>query len=422
MKVLVVGGGGREHALIWKIRQSPFAEEIFCAPGNGGIAEIAECVDIPVTDIKSLMHFAEKNMVDLTVVGPELPLTLGIVDKFRERDLVIFGPTEKAARLEGSKAFAKEFMEKHKIPTASSRTFTSAKEAALHIHKIDPPFVIKADGLASGKGVLICQTRAEGFDGIEMIMKKKAFGKAGNRVVIEDFLEGEEVSILAITDGETIVTLPPSQDHKAIYEGDKGPNTGGMGAYAPAPVLDRRLQTVVFEKILVPVVQGMKSEGNPYTGVLYAGLIMTNEGPKTLEFNCRFGDPETQAVLPLLRTDIVDLLLESAEGRLKDRPVELQDKAAVCVVMAAGGYPGDYEKGKEIQGLNKIYRDVTVFHAGTRMKNDRLVTDGGRVLGVTAVDDTIEQAIRKVYGAVGKITYDGAYYRRDIGHRALKRI
>lgn len=421
MKVLVVGSGGREHALIWKIRQSPYIEEVYCAPGNGGISDIAECVDIDVSDIKGLVNFAEKNFIDLTVVGPELPLTLGIVDKFRERNLPIFGPSQKAAELEGSKAFAKAFMAKYKIPTAAYRVFDKVKEAALYIHEIEPPFVIKADGLAAGKGVLICQTRAEGFDGIEKIMKKKQFGKAGSSVVIEEYLEGEEVSLLAITDGESIVTLPAAQDHKAIYEGDKGPNTGGMGAYAPAPIFDDRLRDIVYEKVLVPTIQGMKLEGRPYSGVLYAGLILTKEGPKVLEYNCRFGDPEIQAVLPLIKTDIVDLMLESAEGRLKDRPVELYDQSAVCVVMAAGGYPGDYEKGKEIQGLNNLYQDVMVFHAGTKMKNDQIVTGGGRVLGVTAMDDTLEQAIRKAYGAVGKITFDGAYYRRDIGHRALKR-
>lgn len=422
MRVLVVGGGGREHALIWKIRQSPYIEEIFCAPGNGGIESMATCVDIEVDDIKGLVQFAQDNVIDLTVIGPELPLTLGMVDQFQKAELPVFGPTKKAAELEGSKVFAKEFMERHKVPTGVYKGFKSAKEAIKYVHTIDPPFVIKADGLAAGKGVIICQSRSEGFDAIDKIMKKKAFGKSGKRIIIEEFLVGEEVSVLAITDGERFVLLPPAQDHKAAYEGDTGPNTGGMGAYAPAPVLSEDDLEFVKKTIIKPVIRGMKSEGRVYKGVLYAGLILTHDGPKVLEFNCRFGDPEIQAILPLLKTDILDLMIESTEGRLKDQPIQLEDKAAVCVVMASGGYPGNYAKGKEIQGLKRVPKDVLVFHAGSRKKGDKIVTSGGRVLGVTATSNDIKRAIDKVYQAVSQITFDRAFYRGDIAHRAIKRL
>jgi len=356
------------------------------------------------------------------VIGPELPLTLGMVDQFQKAELPVFGPTKKAAELEGSKVFAKEFMERHKVPTGVYKGFKSAKEAIKYVHTIDPPFVIKADGLAAGKGVIICQSRSEGFDAIDKIMKKKAFGKSGKRIIIEEFLVGEEVSVLAITDGERFVLLPPAQDHKAAYEGDTGPNTGGMGAYAPAPVLSEDDLEFVKKTIIKPVIRGMKSEGRVYKGVLYAGLILTHDGPKVLEFNCRFGDPEIQAILPLLKTDILDLMIESTEGRLKDQPIQLEDKAAVCVVMASGGYPGNYAKGKEIQGLKRVPKDVLVFHAGSRKKGDKIVTSGGRVLGVTATSNDIKRAIDKVYQAVSQITFDRAFYRGDIAHRAIKRL
>jgi phosphoribosylamine--glycine ligase len=422
MRVLVIGSGGREHALIWKIKQSPYIEEIYCAPGNGGIESLAHCVDIEVDDFKSLIQFAERNGIDLTVVGPELPLTLGIVDQFQKAGLPIFGPTQKAAELEGSKVFAKEFMERHKIPTATYKSFKSAKEAVRYIHTVEPPFVVKADGLAAGKGVIICQSHSEGFDAVEKIMKKKAFGKSGGRIVIEEFLQGEEVSVLAITDGEHYVLLPPAQDHKAAYEGDSGPNTGGMGAYAPAPVLSDKDLKFVEKNVIKPVIKGMKSEDRLYKGVLYAGLILTQDGPKVLEFNCRFGDPEIQAILPLLKTDIVDLMIESTEGRLKNNPPQFEDKAAVCVVLASGGYPGSYAKGIEIQGLKSVPKDVLVFHAGTRKKGSQVVTSGGRVLGVTAMSDDIKKAIDKVYQAVSQITFDRAFYRGDIAHRAIERL
>jgi len=421
MRVLVVGSGGREHALVWKILKSSGVNKVFCAPGNGGIARIAECVDIEATDIKGLVQFARKKKIDLTVVGPELPLTLGIVDRFQERGLPVFGPDQRAAEIEGSKGFSKDLMAKYRIPTAEYHIFTDAEDAIRYIHAKEPPLVLKADGLAAGKGVLVCKNRGEAFEGVDRIMKRKVFGEDGNRLVVEDFLMGEEVSVLAITDGEKLVYLPPAQDHKAIFENDKGQNTGGMGAYAPAPVVNAKLLETVGEKILRPAIRGMKAEGRPYQGVLYAGLMITPGGPRVLEFNCRFGDPEIQAILPLVDTDLVDLMMASIDGTVKDVSLKLRDEAAVCVVMASGGYPGSYEKGKAVHGLDKVDSDILVFHAGTKLKGKELITSGGRVLGVTAVDEDIKSAIEKVYGAVGKITFDGAYYRRDIGHRALKR-
>ncbi len=421
MRVLVVGSGGREHVLVWKILQSPKVEKVFCAPGNGGIAQIAECVDIEATDIKTLLHFAQKKKIDLTVVGPELPLTLGIVDRFREKGLTIFGPTEKAAAIESSKGFAKDFMAKYRIPTAEYQIFADPEEVIQYIHKKEPPLVLKADGLAAGKGVLVCKSRDEAYDGVDKIMKQKIFGDAGNRLIVEEFLRGEEASVLSITDGKDIVTLPPAQDHKPVFEGDRGPNTGGMGAYAPAPVVSPKLLKTIREKVLLPTVRGMEKEGRLYQGVLYVGLMITPEGPKVLEFNCRFGDPETQAILPLLETDIVELIKASIEGRVKDVSLAVRNEVAVCVIMASGGYPGSYKKGEIIYGLDQIPSDVLVFHAGSKIKGKDIVTAGGRVLGVTALASTIEAAIEKVYKAVGKITFDGAYYRGDIGYRALRR-
>ncbi len=421
MNVLVVGGGGREHALVWKISRSPYTERIFCAPGNAGIAELAECVDIPVTDVKGLVQFAEKNSVELTVVGPELPLSLGLVDALSKRGLTAFGPTKKAAQVEGSKAYAKSLMVRFGIPTAAYKEFTKPEPALEHLMKAAYPLVIKADGLAEGKGVLICDRREQALDGLDRIMRRRDFGDAGRKLIVEEMLIGEEASVLALTDGEKIALLPSAQDHKAVFEGDRGPNTGGMGAYAPAPVMTPRLLKTVRESVFVPMIAGMRGMGIPYRGVLYAGLMITQSGPKVLEFNCRFGDPETQAILPLVKTDLVDLMIECAEGRLKNESVELEAGSSVCVVMASGGYPGPYEKGKAIQGLRSIPADVRVFHAGTKRKDGDTVTSGGRVLGVTAAAESIEQAIGKAYQAVGRITFDGAYYRKDIGHRALKR-
>jgi phosphoribosylamine---glycine ligase len=421
MNVLVVGGGGREHALVWKISRSPYIEKIFCAPGNAGIADLAECVDLPVTDVKGLAQFAERNAVDLTVVGPELPLSLGLVDVLTKRGLTAFGPTKKAAQVEGSKAYAKSLMTRFGIPTAAYAEFTKPDSASAHLLKASYPCVLKADGLAEGKGVLICANRNEALEGLDRIMKRRDFGDAGKKLIVEEMLVGEEASVLALTDGEKIVLLPSAQDHKAVFEGDRGPNTGGMGAYSPAPVMTPELTQAVRETVFVPMIRGMKSMGVPYRGVLYAGLMITPNGPKVLEFNCRFGDPETQAILPLIRTDLVDLLIECAEGRLKNETVEIEAGASVCVVMASGGYPGAYEKGKEIQGLGSVPADVRVFHAGTKRKDGAVVTSGGRVLGVTATGGTIAAAIDKAYQGVGRITFDGAYFRSDIGHRALHR-
>jgi phosphoribosylamine---glycine ligase len=421
MKVLIIGGGGREHALAGAIRKSPYTETIVCAPGNAGMRQIAECVDIPVTDIKALLNFARKNEVDLTVVGPELPLSLGIVDLFRRHGLTIFGPTQKASRIEGSKAFAKAVMRKYGIPTADYREFGKPDEAEEYVKKKDPPYVLKADGLAEGKGVLICANRGEALDGIDRIMRKKDFGDAGKKLIIEEMLTGEEASVLAMTDGEKIAILPSAQDHKAVFEGDTGPNTGGMGAYAPAPVVTQALIQTVRSRVFEPLIRGLAEMGIVYRGVIYAGMMMTQAGPKVLEINCRFGDPETQAILPLLKTDLVDLMIECAEGRLKNEEIQTTGKSAVCVVMASGGYPGHYEKGKVIHGLKPQSGDVHVFHAGTKLRDRDVVTSGGRVLGVTAVGATLREAIDRAYREVGRITFDGAYYRRDIGHRALGR-
>jgi phosphoribosylamine--glycine ligase len=418
MNVFVIGSGGREHALVWKMAQSPYVEKIFCAPGNGGIDSLAECINIAVDDLKELMHFARKNAVDLTVVGPELPLTLGIVDLFQREHLPIFGPSGAAAQLEGSKAFTKQFLAKYQIPSADFHIFKDSEKALRHIRQNDPPFVLKADGLAAGKGVLICHSRNDAYQGIDDIMVSKRFGKAGNRLVIEDFLAGEEASLLAITDGEHYLVLPPAQDHKAIFEGDKGPNTGGMGAYAPAPVIHKALLDQISEQIIEPTIRGMQAENRPYRGVLYAGLMITQEGPKVVEFNCRFGDPEIQAILPLLKTDIVDLMMEVVDRRLKPRGPEISPDSCICVIMASGGYPGTYQKGKPILGLDQV-KDVHVFHAGTRREGDQILTAGGRVLGVTSTGKTFIEAREKVYQAIGRIAFDGAYYRKDIGYRAM---
>ncbi len=421
MKVLVIGSGGREHALIWKIMQSPKVEKIYCAPGNGGIAQIAECIDIDVTDFKSLIHFVQKNRIDLTVVGPELPLTLGIVDRFQEKGLRIFGPNQKAAEIEASKAFAKHLMAKYRIPTAQYCSFTNPEKAMQYINQQSTPLVLKADGLAAGKGVLICHSRAEAYEGVDRIMNQKIFGNAGNCIVIEEFLKGEEASILAITDGENMVLFPPAQDHKAIFEGDQGPNTGGMGAYAPAPVIDDKLIETIKQEILLPTIQGMKSEGRLYKGVLYVGLMITQSGPKVLEYNCRFGDPEIQALLPLLKSDLVDLMMASISGNMTEVTLKIKNESAICVVMTSGGYPNSYETGKVIHGLDEVKDNTIIFHAGTIVKGNNILTSGGRVLGVTASGNSIRSAIQKVYDTIGKITYDGAYYRKDIGYRALNR-
>ncbi len=422
MKILLIGGGGREHALAWKLAQSPRVEKIYCVPGNPGIAAVAECVSIAVTDNEALGKFALEHTIDLTVVGPELPLTNGLVDHFATLNLKAFGPSQKAAQLEGSKAFAKEIMHKYRIPTAASAAFTEAESAISYIKEQGAPIVVKADGLAAGKGVVVAMTVEEAVDAVTMMMKDKAFGNAGNLVVIEEYLEGEEASLLAFTDGITVVPMVAAQDHKRIFDNDQGPNTGGMGTYAPAPVVTQAVREQVWREVLQPVVDGLRQEGIIYKGCLYAGLMITAQGPKVIEFNARFGDPETQVVLPLLQSDLVDIMEACVDGKLAEIPIEWDNKAAVCVVLAAGGYPGNYNKGDSITGLDKAEaQEAMVFHAGTGTKNDQVVTQGGRVLGVTAVADNLRAAVDKVYQAVPAITFDGMQYRKDIAHRAFNR-
>ena len=422
MKILVVGSGGREHALVWKLHSSPLVKKIYAAPGNAGISTLAECVQIASEDLAGLAGFAEKNSIDLTVVGPELPLTLGIVDEFKKRNLSIFGPTKKAAEIEGSKVFAKKFMKKHHIPTASFRIFDKPDEALDFVKSADMPLVIKADGLAAGKGAVIIEDLNTGISVIQKMMVEKVFKDAGKRVVVEDFLEGEEATILAFTDGKTILPMPSSQDHKKIYDGDRGPNTGGMGAYAPASVVDDRMMKRICDEILEPTIVGMEQEGRAFKGALYAGLMLTDRGPKVMEFNCRFGDPETQVILPLLKSDLVEIFMSIIEGDLSLQEVEWTDDFAICVILASAGYPGKYEKGKEIFGLEKIEgaEDVLIFHAGTKQARGTLVTNGGRVLGVTGTDKNVEKAINKVYVFVDKIKFDGVQFRRDIGYRVRR--
>jgi len=420
MKILVIGSGGREHTLVWKIAKSPDVKKIYCAPGNAGISELAECVSIDAADINGLLKFASGKHIDLTVVGPEVPLSLGIVDLFKSKGLTIFGPSQKAAEIESSKIFSKYLMEKYKIPTAKFESFDVYDRAEEYVKSISVPLVVKADGLAAGKGAIVCFTREEALDSLNKLMVQRIFGEAGAKVVIEEYLEGEEVSVLAFTDGTNIVPLIPAQDHKPILDGDKGPNTGGMGAYAPAVFVDDKMFEEIQQKVLEPTIKGMNLEERPYRGVLYAGLIITKDGPKVIEFNCRFGDPETQVILPLIKSDIVPFLNGCAEGDIKNLQLGKSAKFAVCVVLASGGYPNKYEKGKKIFGLDKDFgSDVYNFHAGTKFSNGDCVTNGGRVLGVTALGDNVNQAINHAYTAIGKIVFDGAYFRKDIGYKAL---
>ena len=420
MRVLVVGGGGREHTLVWKLSQSPLVKKIYAAPGNAGISKLAECVNIQAEDLVGLADFAEKNSIDLTVVGPELPLTLGIVDEFERRNLRIFGPNRNASIIEGSKAFAKEFMQKYHIPTAPFKIFNQKEEALKFIEESHFPLVIKADGLAFGKGAIVAEDLSSAKEAIRKIMVEQIFKEAGTKVVVEDFLEGEEITILAFSDGKTIIPMVSSQDHKRIYDGDRGPNTGGMGAYAPTLIVDDRLMKRIYDEILEPTILGLEKEGRNFKGILYAGLMISEGGPKVMEFNCRFGDPETQVVLPLLKNDIAEIFLSIIEGELDLEEIEWTDHYALCVVIASPGYPGSYEKGTEIFGLERIKDEATVFHAGTKLYNGKFITDGGRVLGVTAIDKSMEKAISKAYAAVDKIKFKGMQYRRDIGRKVLK--
>ncbi len=425
MKVLVVGGGGREHALVWKIAQSPLVKEIYATPGNGGICREAktQCIPWPGS-LEALADFASEKGVDLTVVGPEDPLAQGIVDVFQAKGLKAFGPCKEAAQLEGSKAFSKDFMKRYGIPTAEYKVFSDPHAAKEYIKAQGAPIVVKADGLAAGKGALVCRTLEEALAAVDRIMVERAFGDAGDRVVVEEFLTGEEASFLAITDGEHLYPLAGSQDHKPVYDNDEGPNTGGMGAYSPAPVITPAVHQKVMERIMRPVVEGMKDMGHPFKGVIYAGLMIKEEEPKVLEFNVRFGDPEAQPILMRMESDLVPALVASIEGGLDQVEITYKRQAAVCVVMASGGYPGKYEKGFVIEGLDQVenMECVKVFHAGTAEKDGKIVTNGGRVLGVTALGGTIKEAINQAYEAVERIYWPGVHYRKDIGAKALKRL
>lgn len=420
MKLLVIGNGGREHALVWKLAQSPRVSKIYCAPGNAGIARMAECVPLQVDDLPGLQAFAKSHAIDLTIVGPELPLSLGIADEFRKAKLRIFGPTRNAARIESSKSFAKELMVRENIPTAASRSFDTLDTALMWLGTCEMPIVVKADGLAQGKGVIICATQVEAQEAVRSMLGDQRFGKAGSRVVVEEFLEGEELTVMAFADGRTVIPMIPAQDHKRIGEGDAGPNTGGMGAYAPAPLATLELQRRILEDVLHPAVTGLSRVGSPFYGVLYAGLMIKNGKPYALEFNARFGDPETQVVLPLLQTDLLDIIEAVVEHRLDQIQVAWHDQAAVCVVLTSEGYPGSYPTGLPITGLpEQPTETVVVFHAGTTQSDQTVLTNGGRVLGVTALADTIRNAQKQVYAALAPIQFAGRYYRSDIAHRVL---
>lgn len=420
MKVLVVGSGGREHALCWKIAQRPDTE-VYVVPGNIGMVDVATLVNIKVDDIAGLVDFAKAEGIDLTVVGPELPLTLGIVDAFQEAGLACFGPNKAAAKLEGSKAFSKELMKKYGIPTAAFDTFTDVDKAKAFVDEIGVPCVVKADGLAAGKGVIICMTREEADKAIEDMLTDHAFGDASATIVIEEYMVGPEVSVLAFADGKSVLPMVSAQDHKRIFDGDKGPNTGGMGAYSPAPVYTEALSAEVNKTIIEPTIAAMAAEGTPFTGILYTGLMLTEKGPRVLEYNVRFGDPETQPIMVRMKSDIVALFQACVNGKLDEATLEWHDEAAVCVIMASGGYPASSEKGVPIHGLDDIAaEEAIVFHSGTAEKDGEIVTNGGRVLGVTAKDATIKGAIDKAYAAVEKINFDHMQFRRDIGARALQ--
>ncbi len=424
MKVLVVGGGGREHALVWKLAQSPRVSRVFAAPGNAGTDGLATNVAVDAEDVDELLAFARTEGIGLTVVGPEAPLVLGIADRFRDAGLRVFGPTAAAARLEGSKAFCKRIMETYGVPTAAYREFDDPEAAKAYIREQGTPLVVKADGLAAGKGVTVARTVAEAEAAVDQAMVGRVFGDAGARVVVEEFLDGEEASFLAFCDGRTFLPMASSQDHKPVFDGDQGPNTGGMGAYSPAPVVTPELFRRASEEVIRPVVDGMAAEGSPYVGVLYAGLMIKDGQIKVLEFNCRFGDPECQPIVLRMKGDLVPVLEACIDGRLDEVSLEWDPRAAVCVVIASEGYPGSYPKGVEIHGLDAAARreDVVVFHAGTRRAGGRVVTSGGRVLGVTALGSGVAEAIRRAYDAVGDIRWPGAHHRTDIGRKALDRL
>jgi len=419
-----VGSGGREHALAWKLAQSKSVEKIYALPGNAGIEKIAECIPGSVMNISAIADFAEKQSIELTVIGPESPLIVGIVDEFEKRGLSVFGPNKEAAQMEGSKVFAKQIMLDNGIPTAQCEVFNDPAKANAYIESIaaktDDPIVVKADGEAAGKGVFVAKTKDEALQAIEIIMGKRAFGASGDRVVIEEYLDGQEASFMFFVDGETFVPMMPAQDYKRAYDNDDGPNTGGMGCYCPVPVLPVDMQAKIIDTVIKPTLKGLKARGIHYKGVLYCGLAMTSKGPKVVEFNARFGDPETQVVLPLLKTDLAEICLATAAGKLDSVPITWYDKKAVCVVMASGGYPGNYQKGKVITGIDEAEKTgAIVFHAGTETKDGQIVTSGGRVLGVTAVGDSYNECIDRAYAGVKEISFDGAHFRNDIGARLL---
>lgn len=423
MKVLVIGGGGREHAIAWKLSQSRMVDKIYCCPGNAGIAKLAECIDVNQNDFGALLDFVKYEWIDLTIVGPEAPLSEGIVDLFEKEGRKIMGPTKAAAQLESSKVFCKDMLKSHGIPTAEYSVFTSIVHAEEYVRFKGAPIVVKADGLAAGKGVFVASTVDEAMEALKLIMKDRIFGHAGDRVIVEQCLKGEEASFMAFTDGTTIVPMVSSQDHKRIFDADKGPNTGGMGAYSPAPIITGEMEQTVIEKIMKPTIRALKAEGIPYKGILYAGLMIDKGVPYVLEYNCRLGDPETQPVLSRLDSDFMEIAMAIAEGRLGDIDIKWKKDPAVCVVLSSEGYPGDYRKGDEITGLDEAEAidGVKVFHAGTSFDNNRIVTSGGRVLGVTATGTDVAAAKRKAYEAIGKISFKGMHFRKDIADRALNR-
>ncbi|MGI6706436.1 MAG: phosphoribosylamine--glycine ligase [Clostridia bacterium] len=424
MKVLVIGGGGREHAIVWKISKSPHVDQIFCAPGNGGISDIAECIDIKATDITRMVDFAVKERIDLIVVAPDDPLALGMVNALEEKGLRAFGPRKEAAILESSKVFAKDFMKRYNIPTAQYEVFDCPEKAKEYIHGCSYPIVIKADGLAFGKGVIIAQNKDEASKAIRDIMVDKVFKQAGNRIVIEEFLTGTEVSLLVFTDGKTYIPMVSAQDYKRVYDRDEGPNTGGMGSVSPNPMYTNEIAACVEEKIVKSTIDAMTAENRRFKGVLYFGLILTNEGPKLLEYNARFGDPETQVILPRLKTDLFEIMNAIIDEQLHEIEIQWEDNAAACVIAASAGYPGSYQTGFEIFGLNQLEssENVMVFHAGSRKEQGRYYTDGGRVLGVTALGSTLDQAINEAYQAISLISFDGIHYRKDIGKKDIGRL
>ncbi len=423
MKILVLGGGGREHTICYVLSKSVKLEKLFCIPGNGGISEIADIVDsISPTDFKSIARFCKENQIDLVIPGPEEPLVKGLRDSLEKEGIKVFGPDKIGALIEGSKSFAKEIISKAGVPTAKFEVFDDPSKAKAYIEKKGAPIVVKADGLCAGKGVFVCEKKEDAINAIEKIMEEKIFGESGNKVVIEEKLVGEEASYIVITDGYSFKALPTSQDHKRLLDNDEGPNTGGMGAYSPTPLIDEELKRKIEEKVIKPVLKALEKEGHPYLGFLYAGLMIVNKEPYVLEFNCRLGDPEAQVILPRVENDFLEIIEKALEGNLEKVKINERKEAAVCVVMASKGYPGKYEKGKKIEGLEKVaqMKDVIVFHAGTKKVNNEFYTSGGRVLGVTALDKDIPSTIEKAYKAVSLIHFEGVHYRKDIGKRAFK--